>query len=228
MDDATFSLLGATLLFLVGHIGISSTPLRGLLITKIGEKPYRGLYSLISLVAVVWMVRAYLVVPRETLWEAFPWMKYLLQAFMIPAMILLVGGLFGANPTIIGQDGRVKKGALGMIRITRHPFMWAVMLWSLGHILVKGDSGSLIFFGGFLLMSLMGPGLIDRRKRASLGPEWAKFEKETSVVPFVAILQGRNKFVWGEIGLWRIALAVGLYAALALGHPYFTGGFKAF
>ena len=44
-----------------------------------------------------------------------------------------------------------------------------------------------------------------------------------SAVPFGAIVSGRQKLSLGEIGWWRILLAVVIYAALLFAHPYLFG-----
>ena len=78
-------------------------------------------------------------------------------ALMPIAFVLLVCG-YSRNPTMIGADKLLKSDepARGMIRITRHPIMWAIMLWSGAHLLARGDLESAIFFGGFLLLAARG------------------------------------------------------------------------
>ena len=60
------------------------------------------------------------------------------------AFVLLVCG-YWRNPTIVGADRLLKSQdpARGMIRITRHPIMWAIMLWATSHIVARGDLKSL-------------------------------------------------------------------------------------
>ena len=50
--------LALTFLFLT-HYGISSTGIRDRMVARLGEMPYRGVYSLISIVAFVLLVLAY-------------------------------------------------------------------------------------------------------------------------------------------------------------------------
>ena len=45
----------------------------------------------------------------------------------------------------------------------------------------------------------------------------------TSAVPFVAIAQGRQSLRLAEIGVWRVAIAVGIWATVLLLHPYVIG-----
>jgi hypothetical protein len=54
-----FSLFAAGLFFLGIHFFISGTALRGKIVALIGEGPFRGVFSLISLIGIVWLVPAY-------------------------------------------------------------------------------------------------------------------------------------------------------------------------
>jgi uncharacterized membrane protein len=109
-----------------------------------------------------------------------------------------------------------------MIRITRHPIMWAIMLWAAAHIFARGDLRALVFFGGFLLLAALGTILIDRRKHAN--PDFRRFKEVTSNVPFVAIAQGRTRIVWREIGWLRPAIGVAVFVLVFFLHPWISGG----
>jgi uncharacterized membrane protein len=61
------TLVAATLVFVATHF-VTSTPLRPLMVNAIGEWPYRGAYSLVALVTLVWMGWAFANAPREPLW----------------------------------------------------------------------------------------------------------------------------------------------------------------
>jgi len=52
---------------------------------------------------------------------------------------------------------------------------------------------------------------IDRKRRRTLGARWDAFEKQTSRLPFVAILTGRTRFELTEFRVWQVVLAVALY-----------------
>jgi uncharacterized membrane protein len=129
------------------------------------------------------------------------------------------------NPTAIGQAGAMKadEPARGIIRVTRHPLMWGIMLWGAAHLLARGDLASLVFFGGFVALGGLGTLLIDARKRAGLGEDWQRFAAVTSNVPFGAIVNGRNRFALGEIGWKRIGVGLAAYVVLFLAHPYLFG-----
>jgi uncharacterized membrane protein len=207
-------LVAATIAFLATHF-VTSTPLRPALANALGEWPYRGLYSLVALVTLGWMIWAYAATPREPLWGGFREITYVLM----PLAFILIACGYWRNPTMVGADKLLQSTdpARGMIRITRHPIMWGIMLWAAAHILARGDMKSLVFFGGFLVLAAVGTLAMDSRKRSN--PDWPRFAAVTSHVPFVAIAQGRNRVVWREIGWLRPAAGLAAFFVVLLFHP---------
>ena len=208
------ALLLATAAFLLTHF-VSSTPLRAALVRGMGEWPYRGLYSLAAFATLGWMIWAYVNAPSRFLWV---WWREAPYVAMPIALVLIACG-YWRNPTMVGADKLLKSDdpARGMIRITRHPIMWGVMLWAAAHIVARGDIKGLVFFGGLLLVALAGTISMDRRKRAN--PDWPRFAAVTSHIPFVAIAQGRNRLVWREIGWLRPAIGIAVFFAILTFHP---------
>jgi uncharacterized membrane protein len=208
------TLVAATVVFLATHF-ITSTPLRPLMVNAIGEWPYRGAYSLVALVTLVWMGWAYANAPREALWVGIHQIPYL----VMPVAFVLIACGYGRNPTMVGADRLLKSEdpARGIIRITRHPIMWGFMLWAASHIVARGDLKSLIFFGGLLMVAGLGTILMDARKRQN--PDFVRFAAVSSNVPFVAIAQGRNRIRWREIGWLRPAAGLAAFFLVLLVHP---------
>jgi uncharacterized membrane protein len=208
------TLLAATIVFLATHF-ITSTPLRPLLANSMGEWPYRGAYSLVALVTLVWMAWAYANAPREALWAGIREVPFVL---MPVAFVLIACGYF-RNPTMVGAEKLLKSEdpARGMIRITRHPIMWGIMLWAASHIVARGDLKSVIFFGGLLALSGIGTLLMDSRKKSN--PDWPRFAAVTSNLPFLAVVQGRNRIRWREIGWMRPAIGLAAFFVVLLFHP---------
>ena len=212
-------------LFLIGtHFGIASTSLRAELVARIGEGAYRAVYSLLALVALVWLVTAWRAAPLVPLWPVGAGLRHLALALMPLAFLFLVCAVTASNPTAIGQrpDPDVTP-AMGMIRITRHPFMWGIGLWALLHLAANGDVASVLFFGSLAALALVGTFLIDARRTRENAPGWGVFLQATSNLPFVAILERRQKLVASEIGLWRVALALAAYVVLFWLHPWLFG-----
>jgi uncharacterized membrane protein len=219
--DTTLTLILATLAFLGIHI-LPSTPLRRLAVGTVGESAWLGLFSLASLACLAWMSVAYRQAPFEGLW---PGLRLVPLALVPPAFVLLACGLLSRNPALLGQAGALKREdpARGIIRVTRHPVMWAIMLWAAAHILAIGSLQAVIFFGGLLMLAAVGTAMQDARKAAQLGEDWARFTERTSNLPFAAVLQGRNRIVWREIGWWQPAAGLAAFAAVLWLHAWLFG-----
>jgi len=212
------ALVAATAAFILTHL-MSGTPLRAKLVARLGEWPYRGVYSLAAFATLGAMIWAYFGVPRDPLWSALR----VLPIFAMPLAFVLIACGYFRNPTMVGADGLLKSEdpARGIIRVTRHPIMWGVMLWAGSHVLARGDTKALVFFGGLFLVALLGTLSMDRRKRAN--PDFVRFASVTSHIPFVAILQGRNHIAWGEIGWIRPAIGAAAFALLLVSHQWLFG-----
>jgi uncharacterized membrane protein len=74
-----------------------------------------------------------------------------------------------------------------------------------------------------MALGVFGTVSIDAKRKKALGAKWDAFAAQTSNIPFGAILTGRQKLSLGEIGLWRLALAVAIWAGLLWAHPMLFG-----
>lgn len=213
----------AALVFLATHY-VASTPLRGALVRAIGEGPYRGLYVVAAFATIGWMAWAFRRAPFVPLWDGGEFKAWAI-ALMPLVFILLVCGVTMRNPTAVGQEGALRStdDPRGILRITRHPVLWAIGLWALVHLAARGDAASAIFFGAFAVLALTGTMLIDARKRRALGVEWTRFADVTSNVPFGAIVGGRNRLRAAEIGWGRPVAGLALFAVVLLLHPWLFG-----
>lgn len=215
-------------LLLGTHLGVSSSGLRGRLVAMLGEKGYLGLYSLVSLATLGYLIWLYGELPRyDYIWAPRPALYIAAQIIMPFSFLLALGGFLVKNPTNVGMEGLLRDSkdpdfARGVTRITRHPFQWGVVLWAIAHLLANGDTVSVTFFGTFLLLSGLGSVLIDRKKALVLGSDWQAYAARTSNLPFLAIAQGRNRLVVAE--LWQPALIALVVYGLALwGHQWLSG-----
>jgi len=222
-------LIAASAVFVLLHLLVSGTRLRDALTMRIGEGPYMGLFSLASIATLVWLGFAFAQAKASTaddlLWLVTPATRWIQIAVQLVAMLLIVPGLTTRNPTSVRQENALDRVDVvrGMLRITRHPFLWGVAVWAAGHLLAGGDAAGLILFGSMLALALFGTVSIDAKRGRKLGKLWEVFAAQTSNIPFVAIAAGRQRLDVREIGWWRIALAVLVWAALAWAHPYLFG-----
>jgi uncharacterized membrane protein len=225
MDKGLLSLVIAGAAFCGSHVLLSSTRLRGSLRDQLGERGFLAVYSVTALVTFAWFVSAYAGAPTVVLWRQQPWTALVPICVMPLATILLVGGYSTPNPTAVGMErsAAADDPAPGILRVTRHPVMWAIGLWAIGHLLANGDLSSLLFFGSISALALGGTVLIDRKKQLALGSNWPRLAEITSNVPFAALIAGRSRLRWRDIGVLRIAAGLLLYAVLYLAHPIITG-----
>jgi uncharacterized membrane protein len=148
----------------------------------------------------------------------------------MPLVCLLVA--FGvAAPNPLSFASRAHQGfdpdRPGIAGITRHPLLWALLLWSASHLLPNGDLAHVLLFGGFAVFALVGMAAMDRRFRRTLGKaEWERLARRTSLVPLAALAGGRWRpagvTVNGEF-LVRLLLGAALYLAFLSAHEPVTG-----
>lgn len=210
-------------LFFVGiHLFIAGTGLRARLVDSIGEPAYLGVFSVLSLGGIVWLCLAWAAAePQPALWDV-PSLRVVVLVLTFFAFELVAIGLTTPSPTATGGEALLSAGdpAKGILRITRHPFLWGVALWGACHVAVNPDPPSLLFFGALVALAVLGPLSIDAKRRRRHGDDWARFAAVTSNVPFAAILAGRNQLSLGELGVWRIALGAALYGVFLAIHPW--------
>ena len=222
-------LVAAAAAFILLHLLVSGTRLRDALTGAIGEGAYMGLFSLASIGLLVWLVMAFgaaRISPADSvLWRVTPVTRSIQFVLQLLAFLLVVPGLTTPNPTSVAQEAVLERpdAVRGMLRITRHPFLWGVALWAAGHILVAGAIAPLILFGSLLVLALAGTASIDAKRRRALGERWTGFAAQTSNIPFAAIASGRQSLRVGEIGAWRLILAVGLWGVVIWAHPWIAG-----
>jgi uncharacterized membrane protein len=225
-ERAMIPLVLAATFFVGLHPLVSGSPLRPRLVAALGEGRYRGAFSLLSLLGLVALLLAYRAAPHVPVWSPPSGLRPLGALLMVPSFVLVVLGATTPGPTTVARESllRAPEPARGVLRVTRHPFLAGVAIWASVHLLVRGDAASILFFSAFLFLGLTGPARIDQRHRAAFGADWRRFEAATSVIPFRAILAGRNRFVPGEIGALRLGLALVLYALVLLaGHRLLFG-----
>jgi uncharacterized membrane protein len=223
------NLIAAAAFFVLIHLLISGTRVRDALIGRIGQGPYMGLFVVLSWIGIIWLGWGFATARGSAAnlayWDLTPLTRHIQMAVQLVAFLFIVPGITTPNPTSVRQEGALDRPDVvkGMLRITRHPFLWGLVIWAGGHLLVNGDRAGIVLFGSLLLLALFGTVSIDAKRKRALGEKWDAFARATSNVPFAAILSGRQKLDIGEIGLWRIALAVAIWVLLAWAHPWLFG-----
>ncbi|MGC4095433.1 MAG: NnrU family protein [Polyangiaceae bacterium] len=206
------------------HVLVSGSPLRGALLRGLGERGFRATFSLASLASLSFLWTSFHGSPCAPLWvlpQAFGFLPLLVMPF---ALFLMAGAFSVPNPTAVGGESALgrEQPARGVLRITRHPFLWGVVVWSSAHLLVIGGRAASWFFGSLLVTALLGTRSIDRKRARSGGEAWRSYAKQTSNLPFAAIVSGRNRWVLSELRM-PLLLAFGLTLALLAVHSWLFG-----
>lgn len=218
------NLTAAAAAFVVLHL-FPSTPWRRIVTLRLGEGRYLALFSLISLAAFIWLVWAFTSTAYgDKMWDlpqAWLWLK---AALILFAFVLVAAGYLTPNPSMPGAGKALSStAAKGVFAITRHPLMWGIAIWAIAHMLSQATSRGILFFGSLAVVALLGAWLQERRKRNELGAPWLDFERRTSFWPFAALIAGRARFSFADLGWWRVAVAVAAWAAVLHFHGYLFG-----
>ncbi|WPZ35063.1 NnrU family protein [Thalassobaculum sp. OXR-137] len=213
------------LVFTGGHFLLSSAPIRDRAIDAIGEEKFRGLYSLVMLGGLVWLILAFRDAPYMEIWVPGAATKWVPNILVPIACILLVSGITTRSPTSVGGEAMLAEPTTfkGILTITRHPFLWGTGLWSLGHLATNGDLASILLFGGIAVLSFAGMPALDAKIRRKVDSAWGPVAMTTSILPFLAVLQGRTRLDLAGIGWWRLGLGVLVWVLLYGAHPYYAG-----
>ena len=132
----TLLILGL-LLFLGAHsISIVNAPWRDRMHARLGEKPWKGIVSIVSIAGLVLIVQGYAAarVDPVVLYTPPAALRHLAMLLLVPVFPLLLATYL---------PGRIQHAA-------KHPTLAATKLWALAHLLANGNLADVLLFGGFL------------------------------------------------------------------------------
>lgn len=142
-------------LFLGAHSLKIMSPVRAGLIGTLGDKPYRAVNSVVSLlgfVLIAWGFHTYRAEGWVQIWVPPVWTRHISITLMWFAFVALAAS--GPKPSRI-------RGWL------RHPMVTSVKIWALAHLLANGDLGGMVLFGSFLAWAVVDR--ISLRRRGDMG-----------------------------------------------------------
>jgi len=139
------------IIFLGTHTLTTLRETRAGLIARLGAGPYKGLYSVGSLIGFV------LIVVGFARYRAEDWIQvWVPPAGMRHLTILLMWFAFVALAAMSPKPSRIK----GWLR---HPMLVGIKIWALAHLLVNGDAGGMLLFGSFLAWAVYDRIAVKRR-----------------------------------------------------------------
>lgn len=209
-------MVGFLLLFAIAHSGLAA--LRLGLEKQVGPRLYRIGFAVVSLTLAVAMIGYFLAHRYDgaQLWQVqdvpgIPGLVWVLSAI---SFLFLYPATFNLLEIAAIQKPQVHLYETGIIRVTRHPQLWGQVIWCLAHTLWLGTSFTFITSLGLIAHHCFGVWHGDRRLELRYGPAFLAVKERTSVIPFLAIIQGRQTFVIQEffkLAYVGVAIFIGLF-----------------
>ena len=172
------------ILFLGPHsVRIVAEPWRTQMLHRLGEKPWKGLYSLVSLIGFALIIWGYGLARYDpvVLWQPPVAMRHIASLLTLASFILLTAAYVPGNSI---------KARL------RHPMILGVKLWAFAHLLANGMLADLVLFGAFLLWAVL-----DYRAARERDREQSISYGQGKLVPgIVAVVIGT--LLWAAFAFW--------------------------
>lgn len=164
---------------------------RGRMIAKLGEKPWKGLFALVSLVGfvlIIWGFGQARMTP-EFLYSPALWLRHLNSLLTLIALILVAAAYVPKNHL---------KARLG------HPMLLGVKVWAFGHLLATGFLRDVVLFGAFLVWAIVLYAVSRRRDRAA----GTTYPAGTIAGDIGAVVAG--VVIWAAFTFWLHTLLIGV------------------
>ena len=147
-------LLGLIIFFAVHSVSIVNEPWRDRMVTKMGEWPWKGLYSLLAVVGFILIVWGYGLARHDPvlLYSPPAWLRHLALLLLVPVFPLLLAAYL---------PGRIQAA-------TKHPMLVAVKLWAVAHLLANGMLADVLLFGAFLAWAVVDRISMKRRTQRTI------------------------------------------------------------
>jgi uncharacterized membrane protein len=185
-------LLLGLVLFLGAHsLRIVADGWRSRTIVRLGEGPWKGIYSLVSLAGFALVVWGYGLARQQPvpLWDPPAWMRHLAALLMLASLVLLVAAYVPHN----GLKARL-----------HHPMVLSVKVWALAHLLANGMLADVVLFGAFLAWSVLDYRSARRRDEA-VG---TRYPAGTSAATATTVVIGL--VVWALFAFWAHPWLIGV------------------
>ena len=210
------------LVFGVLHIGLATRRVRAALVARLGEHGFRALFSLIAGVTFVVLVRYYAAhrlegAPGLALGDLTA-LRWPLMAMIVFGIVLAFASLVSYPASPMAMFTHAVPPPHGLERITRHPFFMGFALASLAHVLLATRLVGAVFQAGVAVVAIVGAWHQDRKLLTLRGRPYEAYLAATSLVPFAAILAGRQRLVWRELQYGTLAVFAGVAVWLRTVH----------
>ena len=185
----TIFLTGFLLFFGIHCISILNESWRNRMVNKVGEWPWKGIYSLVSISGFILMVWGYGLARYDAavLYTPPLWLQHFSLLLLLPVFPLLVAAYF---------PGRIKA-------VVKHPMLISTKLWAVAHLLSNGTLVDVILFGAFLAWAIVDRISIEHRQpRPTPGAPYSSFND------IIACVAGLSLYI--AFAFWLHELFIGI------------------
>ncbi|HEY9893436.1 MAG TPA: NnrU family protein [Candidatus Sericytochromatia bacterium] len=222
LTSSHFVMVGLLLGFAIAHSGLAA--LRPWGEKRIGPRLYRVLFALVSIPFATILI-IYFFNHRYDglqLWQlqGTPGLRSVVWVLSAISFLFLYPATFNLLEIAAIQKPEVHLFETGIIRITRHPQMVGQVIWCIAHTLWVGTTFTLLTSLGLVLHHLFAVWHGDRRLLARYGEAFEVAASRTSIIPFLAILQGRQTLKWQEFLRPAYLGVIGFILLLWWAHPF--------
>ena len=226
------AVLSAWLLFGGSHLLLSSSPLRGMLVARLGVTGFVACYCLIATLGLGLLIVVTARFGADGIagpnLARIPLARWSLGAVAALGAVLAVAGIAGFSRSpiaVLARRWRARE-VVGPLprrtlvdRVTRHPFFVGLALLMGAHALLASTLSGAVYFAGFALLAAVGIPLQDRKLLERHGETYAAYLRESSVLPSVHPRGVGAPAPWPEL-----LVAIAGAAALAGLHPLWRWG----
>ena len=200
LTPSHLTMLGLLVGFAIAHSGLAA--LRPWGEKQIGPRLYRILFALVSIPLAVVLIHYFFNHRYDglQLWQVqgVPGVREFVWIVSAISFLFLYPATFNLLEIAAIQKPQVHLYETGIIRITRHPQMVGQVMWCIAHTLWIGTTFTLLTSIGLVMHHLFAVWHGDKRLLARYGEAFEAARDRTSVLPFLAIVQGRQTLKWQE------------------------------
>ena len=188
------------IIFAIIHSG--GAALRNKAELLMGPRLWRLVFVLLSLPSAIILIGYFLTHRYDgiRLWnlQGNSFVFYVVWALTAISFIFLYPATYNLLEIPSVQKPKVRIYSTGIMRVTRHPQAIGQIIWCIAHSLWIGTSFTLVTSFGLICHHLFAIWHGDKRLEFKFGEDFYKFRESTSVVPFLAIIEGRQVFKFRE------------------------------
>ena len=187
----SYLVLGLVLFLGVHSVRIVADGWRTQMRARMGELPWKGLYSLASILGLALIVWGYGLARQQpvVLWNPPVGMRHAASLLTLIAFVLLAAAYVPRNAL---------KARL------HHPMVLGVKVWALAHLLSNGNLADVVLFGGFLLWAVLDFRAARQRDRA----QGMVYAPGTAAGTGIAVVVGAA--AWASFAFWAHAWLIGV------------------